>query len=144
MKRFYQIGISLNCFYSVYLLFFENWHKSCLCLFSNYKTNICSRPAVLVKDLTESLHGHGRPRALVRKNFNLGVDFPLHIWYIIDKEREVNKMIILSIMAILGIAILSWWYVTLSIYQEINISYIIRIIISICYIILSVIIMIFT
>jgi len=52
-------------------------------------------------------------------------------------------MIILSIMAILGIAILSWWYVTLSIYQEINISYIIRIIISICYIILSVIIMIF-
>lgn len=23
--------------------FLENWHKSCLCLFSNYKTNICSR-----------------------------------------------------------------------------------------------------
>ena len=103
-----------------------------------------SRAVDFVKDLTESLYGHGRPRALVRKNFNLGVDFPLHIWYIIDKEREVNKMIILSIMAILGIAILSWWYVTLSIYQEINISYIIRIIISICYIILSVIIMIFT
>lgn len=71
--------------------FLENWHKSCLCLFSNYKTNICSRPAVLVKDLTESLHGHGRPRALVRKNFNLGVDFPLHIWYYNYRKRKRGK-----------------------------------------------------
>lgn len=51
-------------------------------------------------------------------------------------------IILLIIMIVVGITMMSWWYATLSIYQEINTPYIIRIIISICYIILSIIIMI--